>query len=55
MWLTFGLVALGPLLVLATFFALNPLGQTRDADFLRFVLMVDIVYILTGFMVIFID
>lgn len=46
MWLTFGLVALGPVLVFFTFLALNPLGGSRDGDLLRLVLIIDICYIL---------
>ena len=44
-WITLGLVALGPVLVIATFGVLGPLG-TDNAAALRGVLLLDLVYIL---------
>ena len=44
-WITLGLVALGPVLVIATFAVLGPLG-TDNAAALRGVLLLDLVYIL---------
>ncbi len=41
-----GLVVLGPLLALATFLALGPLGQGADSNALRLVLLFDLVYFL---------
>ncbi len=43
---TFGLVLLGPTLVLATFMALGPLEQVGSAFAIRVVLLTDMVYIL---------
>ncbi|GAB4388005.1 MAG: PAS domain-containing sensor histidine kinase [Albidovulum sp.] len=44
--LTIGLVVLGPLLALATFLALGPLGQSADSNALRLILLADFVYFL---------
>jgi two-component system nitrogen regulation sensor histidine kinase NtrY len=41
-----GLVVLGPVLALATFLALGPLGQGADSNALRLVLLCDLVYFL---------
>ncbi|MBF9033627.1 HAMP domain-containing protein [Rhodobacterales bacterium HKCCE2091] len=43
---TFGLVILGPVLAVATFFILGPLGEVTDSPELRLVLLADLVYIL---------
>ncbi|MEI2804738.1 ATP-binding protein [Albidovulum sp.] len=43
---TLGLVVLGPLLALATFVALGPLGQGANSAALRLVLLADLVYFL---------
>lgn len=43
---TIGLVILGPLLALATFFALGPLGQGANSTALRLTLLADFVYFL---------
>ncbi len=43
--MTFGLVVLGPVLALATYLALGPLGQ-GSTDTLRLVLLLDLIYIL---------
>lgn len=43
---TFGLVALGPFLVLATYLALGPLNLRADSTNLRLVLLADLVYVL---------
>lgn len=41
-----GLVALGPLLALATFLALGPLGQGATSNILRLIILADLVYVL---------
>ena len=43
---TFGLVALGPVLTVATFLVLGPLGQSTASPSLRLILLADLVYIL---------
>lgn len=43
---TLGLVILGPVLVLATFLVLGPLGQNATSTALRFILLADLVYTL---------
>jgi len=43
---TFGLVILGPVLVLATYVVLGPLGEVSDSPALRLVLLADLIYIL---------
>ena len=43
---TFSLVILGPVLALATYLVLGPLGQGADALSLRLVLLVDLVYVI---------
>ena len=43
---TFGLVVLGPILALATFLVLGPLGQGAASPVLRLILLADLVYIL---------
>ena len=45
-WSTFGLVVLGPVLALATYLALGPLGQGADTLNLRLILLSDLVYVL---------
>ncbi|UOA18623.1 Sensor histidine kinase WalK [Sulfitobacter indolifex] len=45
-WSTFGLVVLGPVLALATYLALGPLGQGADTLNLRLILLTDLVYVL---------
>ncbi|PPB81269.1 two-component system nitrogen regulation sensor histidine kinase NtrY [Albidovulum inexpectatum] len=43
---TLGLVVMGPLLALATFTALGPMGQGADSTALRLILLADLVYFL---------
>ncbi|MBF9031535.1 HAMP domain-containing protein [Rhodobacterales bacterium HKCCE3408] len=43
---TFGLVILGPVLVIASFVVLGPLAEVTDSPALRLVLLADLVYIL---------
>ena len=43
---TIGLVALGPILALATFVALGPVGEGANSDALRLILLADLVYFL---------
>ena len=43
---TLGLVVLGPVLAVATFLLLGPLGQATTSNALRYVLLADLVYIL---------
>ena len=43
---TFGLVALGPVLTLATFLVLGPFGQGAGSPSLRLILLADMIYIL---------
>ena len=43
---TFGLVLLGPVLTIATFLALGPLGQGAGSPALRLILLADMIYIL---------
>ena len=43
---TFGLVILGPVLVLATFLVLGPLAEVSDSPSLRLILLADLIYIL---------
>ncbi len=43
---TFGLVILGPVLALSTFFILGPLAETSTSPALRLILLADMVYIL---------
>ncbi|MFD2739320.1 ATP-binding protein [Sulfitobacter aestuarii] len=43
---TFGLVVMGPLLALATYLVLGPLGQGADTLGLRLILLTDLVYVL---------
>ncbi len=43
---TLGLVILGPVLVLATYFVLGPFQQGANSSALRFVLLADLVYVL---------
>ncbi len=43
---TIGLVVLGPLLAVATFLALGPMGQGAGSDVLRLILLADLVYFL---------
>ena len=45
-WATLGLVVLGPVLAIATFWTLGPLNQTANSPSLRLVLLADLVYIL---------
>ena len=45
-WLTLGLVALGPVLVAATFVVLSPLRDSENTTALRAVLLADLIYIL---------
>ncbi|MBD3763354.1 MAG: PAS domain-containing sensor histidine kinase [Rhodobacterales bacterium] len=45
-WATFALVALGPMLTLATFMALGPLNLGASAPGLRLILLADLIYIL---------
>lgn len=44
---TIGLVLLGPVLALATFLIIGPLGQGASSRSLRLILLADLVYILT--------
>jgi two-component system nitrogen regulation sensor histidine kinase NtrY len=43
---TIGLVVLGPVLALATFLALGPLGEGAESDALRLILLSDLIYFL---------
>ncbi|MDF1726981.1 MAG: PAS domain-containing sensor histidine kinase [Sulfitobacter sp.] len=43
---TLGLVVLGPLLVMATYLVLGPMGQGADTFSLRLILLTDLVYVL---------
>lgn len=45
-WTTLGMVALGPILAIATFLVLGPLDQGQDATTLRVVILADFVYVL---------
>lgn len=45
-WTTLGMVALGPILAIATFLVLGPLDQGQDATILRVVILADFVYVL---------
>ncbi|WP_425090283.1 ATP-binding protein [Tropicimonas sp. S265A] len=45
-WLTLSLVALGPVLAIATFLVLGPLDQGSDSTLLRAVILTDLVYVL---------
>ncbi|WP_424976202.1 ATP-binding protein [Dinoroseobacter sp. S124A] len=45
-WTTFGMVALAPVLAVATFLVLGPLDQGADATSLRIVILADFVYVL---------
>ncbi|MEM1079552.1 MAG: PAS domain-containing sensor histidine kinase [Pseudomonadota bacterium] len=45
-WTTLGMVALGPVLAVATFLVLGPLDQGADATSLRIVILADFVYVL---------
>ncbi|WP_322865888.1 PAS domain-containing sensor histidine kinase [Aquicoccus sp. G2-2] len=42
---TFGLVVLGPILVLATYLVLGPLQQGANSSSLRFVMLADLIYV----------
>ena len=44
--MTLGLVFLGPLMAVATFLALGPLGQTASSNWLRLILLADLIYVL---------
>lgn len=46
-WFTFGLVVLGPILILATFVVLGGIEENNNQRFLRTVVLVDIVYVIT--------
>jgi two-component system nitrogen regulation sensor histidine kinase NtrY len=43
---TLGLVVLGPVLAMATYLVLGPLGQSADTPGLRLILLLDLVYVL---------
>ena len=43
---TLGLVVLGPVLAMATYLILGPLGQSADTPGLRLILLIDLVYVL---------
>ena len=43
---TFGLVVLGPVLALATYLVLGPLGQGANSPALRLILLTDLIYVL---------
>jgi len=45
-WATLGLVTLGPVLALATYLILGPMGQGADTFSLRLILLTDLVYVL---------
>ena len=44
--MTLGLVVLGPVMAVATFLALGPLNQTASSNWLRLVLLADLIYVL---------
>ncbi len=46
-WFTFGLVVLGPILILATFVVLGGIEENNNQRFLRTVVLIDIVYVIT--------
>ena len=45
-WVTVGLTVLGPVLAVATFVVLGPLGQGADSNSLRLILLADFIYFL---------